>query len=156
MKRIKDVFTPNQAQNKPAFIKVEYKNLYQIDVKFGGQFADVIGLGADLYSALVEEIIERELMDSLIVNKCRVLEEFDLLLRNKALIDFKIDEKSNIDAYINGNSISLAAGYCRFLELVCKTYDISMYEYFDLIKGSYESWKNSDKKRIFDKAIIRG
>ena len=157
MKKINDLIDPSQFKNEPASIKIEFNGLHNIDVKFDGQFLDVIGLGADIYCAMVEEVIEQDLLNSIIeIGWFQLLIPFAKELKNqKAIIDFSIDETSNIVANVNGNSVALAAGYYQFLQEVTKYYDISIGEYFEIIKGNYEAWKKSDKKRVFQQNIKR-
>lgn len=156
MNKIKDLITPEQLENKPASIRIDFYNLAEIEVHFEGQFSDVIGLGADIYSALAEEVIEKELLDFIIFDRSEMLRlkyGHELPRQRRGFIDFKIDEKSNIAANINGNEIALAIGYQQFIENVCTKYDLSYKEYLELIKDNYESWKKSDKKRIFKEAL---
>ena len=154
--RMKDLMDPSQLENKYAAVKIIYKDLDHIDVKFEGQYADVIGLGADIYSALVEEIIDRSLLNAMIINGFESLRKYEKMLIKDAFIDFRIDNTSNIKAKINGNSIVLAISYMKFLNKVTEHYNISLLEYYNFIQDSYDSWRKSDKKRVFLDNIKRG
>ena len=153
---MKDLMDPSQLENKYAAVKIIYKDLDHIDVKFEGQYADVIGLGADIYSALVEEIIERTLLNAMIINGLESLREYEKMLIKDAFIDFTIDNRSNIKANVNGNPIVLAISYMKFLNKVTEHYNISLQEYYNFIQDTYEGWRKSDKKRVFLDNIKRG
>jgi len=155
--KIQDLITPDQLQNKPAWIKIDYQNLENIEVHFAGQFADVIGLGADIYCALVEEVIDKTLMDNLIEDECAILKEnyFDETAM-MAKLHFAIDEESNISAKMEGKTLPLAAAYFEFLHEVTEHYNISLDEYFKHIQKNYKKWSKLDKKRVFQEGITHG
>lgn len=153
---MKDLMDPSQLENKYAAVKINYKDLDHIDVKFEGQYADVIGIGADIYSALVEEIIDRSLLNTMIINELESLRKYEKMLIKDAFIDFTIDNTSNIKAKVNGNPIVLAISYMKFLNKVTEHYNISLQEYYNFIQDNYESWRKSDKKRVFLDNIKRG
>ena len=155
MNRIIDLITPDQLENKPAAIKITYYNLDRIDVKFEGQYTDVIGLGADIYSLLVTEVIDKALLDLIIRGEGAPLYRFsnERNLNRLAKIHFTIDENSMIESTVSGHSIALAAAYVEFLKRVCARYDISLTEYHETILGNYEMWSASDKKDIFLKGV---
>lgn len=154
--RMKDLMDPSQLENKYAAVKIIYKDLDHIDVKFEGQYADVIGLGADIYLALVEEIIDREIVNLAIKLGLIHFEPYRNKLVKDAIIDFEIDENSNIKANVNGNPVALCVAYVKFINTITEYYNISLMEYYIFIQDTYESWRKSDKKRVFLDNIKRG
>lgn len=153
---MKDLMDPSQLENKYAAVKIIYKDLDHIDVNFEGQYADVIGLGADIYSALVEEIIDREIVNLAIKLGLIYFEPYRNELKKDAIINFEIDENSNIKANVNGNPVALCVAYVAFINSITEHYNISKLEYYVFIQDTYEGWRKSDKKRVFLDNIKRG
>lgn len=152
--KIADLITEEQMENKPASIRVDFFNVENINVRFDGAFADVIGLGADMYCAIVETVITKELMDNLIEDECSILKEnYADAIEGYAYLDFAIDEDSNITSNMRGKTLQLAMGYYEFMYQVTEHYNISIEEYYKHIKSNYQNWKKSDKKKIFDDAL---
>lgn len=154
--RMRDLMDPSQLENKYASVKIIYKDLDHIDVKFEGQYADVIGIGADIYSALVEEIINREIVNHAIKLGLIYFEPYRNELVKDAIINFEIDENSHIKSIFNGNPVALCVAYVQFIDSITEHYNISKLEYLNFIQDNYESWRKSDKRRVFLDNIKRG